>query len=195
MRKRKTIAIVVAVCVLALACVGGALAWLSATGVLVNTFGIGTVAPAVEETLQDAVKSNVYVTNEGTAPMYLRAEVDIYWQDENGNRLWEQPVEGTNYQITWGDQVKHDSDANAENTWTKGRDGHWYWTSSVAPGKNTGVLISNVREIDAQAGRNLVVDVMTQAVQASPEEAACSAWGCSFKSGVLVPPAASTEGE
>ncbi len=195
MSKRKKITIAVAACALALACAGGALAWLSATGVLVNQFGIGTVKPTVEEDFSGAVKSNVYVTNEGTAPMYLRAEVDIYWQDEQGNRLWEEPVEGTDYQIVWGNSVQTGGTEIADAKWAQGSDGHWYWSASVAPAAQTGQLIKSVTGLYQESDKRLVVDVITQAVQASPDEAVEQAWGCSFTNGLLVPPATATKGE
>lgn len=50
------------------------------------------------------------------------------------------------------------------------------------------MLIASVTELKATEGRNLVVDVSTQAVQATPDEAVRDAWGCSVKDGVLVPP-------
>lgn len=51
MTKRKRI-VALLVGVLLLAGVVGAFAWLSVTGVLVNEFGFGSVAPSVDETQQ-----------------------------------------------------------------------------------------------------------------------------------------------
>lgn len=198
MRKRKTIAIAVAACALALACAGGALAWLSVTGVLVNTFGIGTVTPTVEESLNGAVKSDVHVKNDGTAPMYLRAEVDIYWQDADGNRLWEEPQVGTDYEITWGSAVAGSATAGADGSgvWRQDANGYWYWSLSVAPGEQTGQLIESVTQLGTPAdGKRLVVDIVTQAVQSSPDDAVYAAWGYSASNGVITSTAASAEGE
>lgn len=88
MTKRKQIVVLLAG-VLLLAGVAGTFAWLSVTGVLVNEFGIGSVTPSVDETLKDNVKCGVRIKNTGSAPAYLRVAVDIYWQDQNGARLWE----------------------------------------------------------------------------------------------------------
>lgn len=166
----------------------GTLAWLSATGVLVNQFGIGSVTPSVQETLNGNVKSDVKAENTGTAPAYIRAAVDIYWQDGSGARLWEEPKSGTDYEIAWSDELCDASGANLAYTWIKANDGFYYWTSPVAPGEETGVLITSVKELKETEGRNLVVDVSAQAVQSAPDEAVHEAWGCTVQDGVLILP-------
>lgn len=189
MSKRKRI-IALLVGVILLAGTAGTLAWLSVTGVLVNQFGIGSVTPSVQETLNGKVKSDVKAKNTGTAPAYIRAAVDIYWQDQDGARLWDEPKEEpkgeADYEIAWN--VADASGANSAYNWVKASDGFYYWTSPVAPGAETGVLINRVTELKATEGRNLVVDISTQAVQATPDEAVHDAWGCSVENDVLVPP-------
>ena len=189
MSKRKRI-IALLVGVILLAGTAGTLAWLSVTGVLVNQFGIGSVTPSVQETLNGKVKSDVKAKNTGTAPAYIRAAVDIYWQDQDGARLWDEPKEEpkgeADYEIAWS--VADASDANSADNWVKASDGFYYWTSPVAPGGETGVLINRVTELKTTKGRNLVVDISTQAVQATPDEAVRDAWDCTVNDGVLVPP-------
>lgn len=185
MTKRKRVIALLAG-VLLLAGVAGTFAWLSVTGVLVNEFGFGSVAPSVDETRKDNVKSDVAITNKGTAPAYLRVAVDIYWQDQNGARLWDEPVEGADYAIVWGD--KADAAAtNSPSSWVHASDGFYYWTSSVAPMGKTDVLIKRVSETKRD-GKNLVVDFSTQAIQSTPDDAVAEAWNCTVKNGVLVPP-------
>ncbi len=89
-------------------------------------------------------------------------------------------------QIAWS--VADASGANSAYNWVKASDGFYYWTSPVAPGAETGVLINRVTELKATEGRNLVVDISAQAVQAMPDEAVHDAWGCSVENDVLVPP-------
>lgn len=189
MSKRKRI-IALLVGVILLAGTAGTLAWLSVTGVLVNQFGIGSVTPSVQETLNGKVKSDVKAKNTGTAPAYIRAAVDIYWQDQDGARLWDEPKEEpkgeADYEIAWS--VADASGANSAYNWVKASDGFYYWTSPVAPGGETGVLINRVTELKTTKGRNLVVDISTQAVQATPDEAVRDAWDCTVNDGVLVPP-------
>lgn len=196
MRTRKrTIAIALA-CALALACAGGVLAWFTATGTLVNQFGIGAVSPVVDETLSGAVKSDVRVANDGSAPAFLRAQVDVYWQDDAGVRLWDEPVAGTDYTLTWGSDVSASGSA-ASGAWVKGSDGYWYWTAPVAPLAKTGQLISSVSEVAdvVQSGRHLVVDVLVQGIQSSPDSAVAEAWGCTVADGLLVPSSGQKGGE
>ena len=186
MSKRKRI-IALLVGVVLLAGTAGTLAWLSATGVLVNQFGIGSVTPSVQEKLNGNVKSDVKAKNTGTAPAYIRAAVDIYWQDVKGSRLWEEP-QADRYKIVWSDSLGDASGANSASSWVKASDGFYYWTSPVAPNTETDMLIASVTELKATEGRNLVVDVSTQAVQSAPDEAVHEAWGCTVKNGVLIPP-------
>lgn len=185
MTKRKRI-VALLVGVLLLASVVGTFAWLSVTGVLVNEFGFGSVAPSVDETRKDNVKRDVSVKNTGSAPAYLRVAVDIYWQDKDGARLWDEPVAGTDYTIEWG-SVSKASASNTASSWVVASDGYYYWTSPVAPMGKTDVLIKSVTEQKAD-GKNLVVDISTQAIQSTPGDAAAEAWGCAVKDGVLVPP-------
>lgn len=51
----------------------------------------------------------------------------------------------------------------------------------------TDVLIKSVTEHKA-GGKNLVVDISTQAIQSTPDDAVAEAWGCAVEDGVLVPP-------
>ncbi len=186
MSKRKRI-IALLVGVILLAGAAGTLAWLSVTGVLVNQFGIGSVTPSVQETLSGNVKSDVKAKNTGAAPAYIRAAVDIYWQDAtSGARLWDEPKAGTDYEIAWS--VAGASATNSASSWVKASDGFYYWTSPAVPGEETGALIANVKELKATEGRNLVVDISTQAVQSAPDDAVREAWSCTVQDGVLIPP-------
>lgn len=185
MTKRKQIVALLAG-VLLLAGAAGTFAWLSVTGVLVNEFGFGSVKPSVDETLDNNVKSDVAVENSGSAPAYLRVAVDIYWQDQDGARLWDEPVAGTDYTIEWG-AVSDLAASNSASSWVLASDGFYYWTSSVTPMGKTGVLIKSVSETKRD-GKNLVVDISTQAIQSTPDDAVAEAWNCTVKNGVLVPP-------
>lgn len=188
MSKRKRI-IALLVGVVLLAGTAGTLAWLSATGVLVNQFGIGSVTPSVQEKLNGNVKSDVKAKNTGTAPAYIRAAVDIYWQDAtSGARLWEEPQADTDYEIAWSDELRDALGKNLASIWIKASDGFYYWTSPVAPNTETDMLIASVTELKATEGRNLVVDVSTQAVQSVPDNAVREAWSCAVQDGVLIPP-------
>ncbi len=148
-----------------------------------NTFILGTVAPSVTETFDPAAgtKENVSVKNNGNAPVYVRALVLISWQDAAGATLSAQPAAGTDYDLV-----------GAQTGWAPGSDGYYYCTSPVQPGASTPVLVQKLTDKNADAGRYLCVDVIAQAVQASPAEAVGDVFpGAGVGAdGVLIPPAA-----
>lgn len=159
-------AAIVVVAVLAMCGAGGAVAWFGAQDNVLNTFTRGEITPSIKETFDktSSVKENVYVTNNGTAPAYMRATVSIYWEDEQGNQLWESPVEGVNadYTIGWGAVSKA-----SEPRWIKGKDGYYYWSAPVGAGEKTRNLINEVKQVGNPAEKRLVVDIATQALQAN----------------------------
>lgn len=159
-------AAIVAVAALAMCGAGGAVAWFGAQDNVLNTFTRGEIAPSIEETFDknSSVKENVYVTNNGTAPAYIRATVSIYWEDGQGNQLWESPVEGVDadYTIDWG-AVSEARDPH----WIKGKDGCYYWSVPVGAGEKTQNLINEVKQVSSPAKKRLVVDIATQALQAN----------------------------
>lgn len=100
--------------------------------------------------------------------------------------MWDEPVAGKDYVIEW-DKVSNASTTNSARSWVVASDGFYYWTSPVAPMGETGVLIRSVDEKKTD-GKNLVVDISTQAIQSTPDDAVKEAWGCKVNDGVLVPP-------
>ncbi|WP_270256435.1 hypothetical protein [Collinsella intestinalis] len=158
-------AAIVAVAVLAMCGAGGAVAWFGAQDNALNTFTRGEIVPSIEETFDknSSVKEKVCVTNNGTAPAYIRATVSIYWEDGQGNQLWESPLENTDYTITWGKAVA----GQTGERWIKGNDGCYYWSVPVGAKERTQILIDQVKQIGAQTGKRLVVDIATQALQAN----------------------------
>ncbi len=172
--------------VVALALAGAAeltSAYLTVRDSVDNAFILGTVAPSVTETFDPAAgtKENVSVKNNGNAPVYVRALVLISWQDASGATLSAQPAAGTDYELT-----------GAETGWALGSDGYYYCTSPVRPGASTPILVKKLTDKNADATRYLCVDVIAQAVQASPAEAVGDVFpGASVNAdGVLTPPAA-----
>ncbi len=157
-------------------------AYLMARGSVDNAFILGTVAPSVTETFDPTagVKENVSVQNNGNAPVYIRALVLVTWQDASGATLSAQPAEGTDYDLV-----------GAQAGWTLGSDGYYYCTSPVQPGASTPTLVKKLTDKKTHSDRYLCVDVIAQAVQASPAEAVGDVFpGASVGAGgVLTPPA------
>lgn len=211
MRRRVLVAVIVTLACVAIASAGLTLAWYTGTSSILNPFTKGAVGVDVTEEFDPtAGKRNVAVSvpaNDAHVPAYVRAQVDVYWQDAQGDRMWEAPVEkgsadaadpnGYDYEMTWC-TFGQAGDADA---WVVGADGLYYWTSSVASGEATEPLIlsctQNVRHDD---GRVLVVDVATQAMQADPARAFNESWGpyadlSATDAGVLVSKAAAQGGD
>lgn len=165
---------------LALAVVGvavaGVVAWLTATGQVNNQFKLGVVDPTVEETFEKNVKSDVRISvGESNVPIYIRARVDIYWVDANGNQMWEQPAKDVDYTLT---------QSLVDKNWVLGSDGLYYWTKPLQPREATENLIDKLSEIANTHGdgRTLVCDVSAQGIQAEPSHAVEEAWGVTVKS-------------
>lgn len=200
--RRSLVAMIVATA-LALAGIGGVIAWLTASNQVSNAFEVGKVdvtlneeGPTDGESFEegDFVKKNVTATNNGNVPVYVRARVDIYWEDANGNQLWDAPVKDTDYMISWGANLEGQSETEG---WAKGADGYYYWTKPVAPKDDvnevsgtTGNLINSFvpkKGGATSADKKLVCDIAIQSIQADPSRAVEEAWGVTVTGGVLTP--------
>ena len=150
---------------LALCGVGGAFAWFSSQDAVSNVFTRGEIQPSIEEKFDASftVKENVFVKNEGTAPAYMRATVSVYWEDLDGNQLWEAPKEGSDYTMKWGNAVSE----GANPRWTLGDDGYYYWSDPVGADEQTENLIDKATQSGTIGDKRLVVDISTQALQAN----------------------------
>ena len=109
------------------------------------------------------VKENVFVKNEGTATAYMRATVSVYWEDLDGNQLWEVPKEGSDYTMKWGNAVSE----GANPRWILGDDGYYYWSDPVGANEQTENLIDKATQSGTIGDKRLVVDISTQALQAN----------------------------
>lgn len=185
---RATRILVALLVVVSMLSVGATMAWYAGESSLVNPFSKGKVSVAVDETFDAQVgKQDVSVSvpaNAGAVAAYVRARVDIYWEDSQGRRIWDAPVSKADdpaaydYEIVW----TVFGQAGAPQVWVKGADGLYYWTSAVAPGSATAPLIQRcVQTVRYDDGRTLVVDVATQAIQSEPARAFDEAWGAAAK--------------
>lgn len=163
--------------VLLLVCVTAipALAWLTAKSVVKNEFQIGNGDVVINETTDDSVKKNVNFTNNGNVPVYVRANVSIYWKDKDENIMATVPAENTDYDITWFEN---------NSGWVKGIDGVYYYTKLLAAGETTPDLIESVtdKEYRHNDGRTFYVDIASQSLQTTPEDAVVDAWGSAVAS-------------
>lgn len=171
-----------AVCLaLVLACgVGGLFAWLhDDTPAVPNTFTPGSVTCQVQENFNGALKSDVRVENTGNVPAFMRATIVVTWVDGDGAVSATAPEAGADYALSL-----------ADDGWTQGADGFYYYAGAVDPGEETGVLIDGLCPVGAgPEGYTLRADVLADAVQAEGGTAQASAvelaWGADAAALVL----------
>lgn len=195
---------------LGIAGVAGVVAWLTAESNVQNQFVLSEVKPVVNEdgnqegsrfeNETSTVKQNVSVSNKGNVPIYVRAKINIYWADVNGNQLWDEPEPEPKESATGiiaGD-YRLDMGTIGENfvqgTWLVGQDGYYYWSLPLAPQSaegdtpKTGNLIDKLERINSNLhkdGRKLVCDVSVQGIQADPARAVEEAWNVKVEDGVI----------
>lgn len=178
---KRAAVLLTAIALLLAAAVGGTVAFLVAsTGEVVNTFTPTSITTDIDEDFDGKTKSNVFLTNTGNIPAYIRAKVVFTWKDEAGNVHSHKPVRDVDYTIDWG-----------TSEWDQGSDGFWYYTQPVLPlpeGANakeatapvgvTSHLIESCTDKDtAPDGYNLHVEILAQAIQATPASVVEQAWG------------------
>ena len=124
-------------------------------------------------------KENVQIKNTGNTAAYIRATYVVTWRDAYGKVAVSVPG-GYSYTLT----------ENLSNSWKKGTDGYFYYTSPVAPGNSTldSLPTCNVTYPD-NPEYTLSVEILAEAIQSEPAEAVQQAWGATLVGGQLIPPA------
>ena len=171
LRWSKQFAVLACVAVLLTGFVGSSLAWLMAgTKPIKNVFEPGNVPPTIVEEMNGTVKNNVAVKNTGNVDAYIRAKLVFTWQNKAGEVLGVAPT-SNDYTISW-----------TKAGWEDGSDGYYYYTTPVVPGGSTGVLATNIEQVNPNPaeGYTLHVEVLAESIQAEPSGengAAYEAWG------------------
>lgn len=178
--KKRAVVLLTAVALLLAVAVGGTVAYLVAsTGEVVNTFTPTETKIEIHEEFPDKkVKKNVWITNTGDIPAYVRVRVVVTWQDANGNVYGVKPEVNKDYTITWG----------TDGSWNQyTTEGFCYHAEAVAPnGGTTGVLFTECKPVgSAPEGYYLNVDILAQAIQATPASAVNEAWGVQVVNGKI----------
>ena len=178
-RKRGKVVLIASAALIGVLAAGGTLAYLfTDTKPVPNAFEPSEVTCAVvEPEYTTDEKTDVRVRNTGDVDAYIRAEIIVNWTDESGN-IFGKPVEEGDYTIELG------------SGWVEGSDGFWYWTQLVEPGKETGDLITSLKQdVDAVAptGCYLSVDILSSAIQSEPSDAVQEAWDVSISGGAVTP--------
>ena len=175
-RLNKAAVLIMAVLLLLGAAVGSTVAFLiDKSAPVENAFEYAKVSCEVTEEFKNNTKEHVQVKNTGTIDAYIRATYVVNWVDEQGNIAAAVP-ESYSYSVT----------ENPGNSWKKGSDGYFYYTSPVAPDASTeGSLLTCTVTYPVNPEYTLSVEVLAEAIQSTPDKAVQEAWGVSIsQSGV-----------
>lgn len=159
-----------------------------------NTFAPASVPPTITEEFDNYVKSDVKVKNTGNVDAYIRALINVTWQevDAQGKATGViapiVPVKGTDYSISAPESgwVYHEAD------------GYWYYTESVAPGGFTTELIPEADQLLPNGDYKLVVEIISQTIQSEGTDALGNkpielAWNVDISDGKVIAPTIVTE--
>lgn len=157
-----SIALILVICL----AVGGAVAFLVAhTDEIKNIFNPANVTIDTNEEFDGKVKKNVNVENTGDTDVYIRVKLVTYMQDENGN-----PTSATASipQFTPG----------ADWLYNANEDTYYYIKPVASKAATTGLI--GAEGIELVEGQ--VVEVLAEAIQATPTTAVTDAWGVNLDS-------------
>ena len=152
--------------------VGGTVAWLSTKSApITNTFLPSHVSCSVTEEFNGTTKSNVNVINTGDIDAYIRVKLVTYRVNDDG-----QHIGGTAAIPAF----------TPGNGWVAYGD-YYYYTYPVAPGQQPKPPLIDSLTLtgsysDADGGKQ-ALEIMAEAIQSAPEEAAGQAWGVTITPG------------
>ncbi len=175
-RINKIAVMAAAIVVVILVSIGGTLAWSAhQSNPVQNTFTPGTADIDIHEKVENDIKEEVTVRNQGKSPVYVRVAVVINSLDENGN-------------IIFGETP--DFVLNKKN-WTQLNDGYYYYNGILAPGDSTANLLNESFHL-AQGNKKYEMDILAEAIQAggtTPDgtPAVEDAWKATYENGTWKP--------
>lgn len=169
----RTAVLLVAIILLISTAVGATVAFLTTkTEPVKNTFEYAKVSCEVTESVDMYARRCVQVRNTGTIDAYIRATYVVNWVDASGRIAASDPV-GYSYTLV----------ENPYSSWTKGKDGYFYYLTPVAPGKFTpGSLLTCTATYPDNPEYTLSVEILAEAIQSTPESAVADAWGVTVSS-------------
>ena len=158
----------------AVMCSIATLAYMKAQSVPVsNKFTAGTVECSVVEQLNGdkTAKSAIQVRNDGTSAAYVRVKLVTYWVNEQ-NEVAGKPSAALNLNLSDG--------------WINGGNNIYYCKSPVDSGTSSPNLLSDDLEMTTDIeGNRQVIEVISEAIQITPDEAVESAWGVTIDDGKI----------
>ena len=136
-----------------------------------NTFDAPQGDITIEEEFDGTEKKNVSIKNTSNFPVYIRAAVVINSENSETGEIAE---------------ATGDIEYEISDNWFLADDGYYYYKKIVPAGESTDNLIKNAISNGSEfVGYTLAIDVQAQAIQASPEEAAETAWGVTITDKIL----------
>ena len=180
MKTKKSLIMLASLAVILLVGVVGTLALLiTQTNSVENTFVPGNVSVAVSETFDNETKTNVSIKNTGNVDAYIRVAIIPTWEDSAGNPVGVS-ASLDDLTIDWGPADGSETEENPSNNWEKGKDGFWYYTSSVSPQQSTTILIDSATVKTDSAGYNagycMNLQILAQGIQSVPTTVVTSEW-------------------
>ena len=146
---------------------GGTLAWLAAsTAETVNTFSPAAMKIDILETFDNKTKQNVKVQNNSETAVYLRVALGPTWVDETTHEPVAQSASLDDLNFT-----------NFPGNGWQEQGGYYYCLSPVPVDGITPELLGTAKVKAAPAGCTMDLQVLAQAVQATPKDAVIAAWG------------------
>lgn len=165
----RTAVLLIAVLLLISTAVGSTAAFLvTKTEPVVEDFAYAQVSCQVTRS-----GSALAVQNTGTAQAYIRASYAVNWLDGDENIAAAVP-----------EDYSCDLDEN-QGAWVDGGDGYFYYPYPVDPGGETPSLLTCSVLRPEEPVYTLSVEVVAEAIQSNPAEAAEDAWGVTVSDGVL----------
>lgn len=169
-RVYRTAVLLIAVLLLVSTAVGSTAAFLvTKTEPVVEAFAYAQVSCQV-------IRSDnaLAVQNTGTAQAYIRASYAVNWLDGDENIAAAVP-EGYSCDLA----------ENPQGAWVEGGDGYFYYPAPVDPGGETPSLLTCSVSRPENPEYTLSVEVVAEAIQSNPAEAAEDAWSVRVSDGVL----------
>lgn len=177
MKYRRFSVLLASLLLIAVVGVGATVAYLmDVTDEVRNTFSPTAADITVTEDFNNNVKKSVIVTNNGEIPVFVRATLAIYWTDAQGVIV--KPNGCQHSEIVLGSGwIEYPTNS-----------GIYYYTQKLTSGAKTSSLINPEHPITTVitpdgVNYNLVVEVLTEAIQAEPLDAVREAWGVTIADG------------
>lgn len=129
-----------------------------------NTFSKGSVGAKIVESVENNAKKAICVENTGDSPVYVRVKLVSYWLNAD-NSIAAKASPSISFELN--------------SSWVASG-GYYYYKSPVAGGSVTDNLISYGSQIQMQQDENgckQAIEVLADAVQATPDDAVEELWG------------------